>query len=162
MEPQKRGTPHFHLMIYGTGYISKDVLKDLWHDTTGETSEDHRSLGAWIEACNDEEKVGRYLSKYITKPEGTDTERTEATTGPKAGWEKPGRYWGIWHRAAMPWGEWTAADELSYGRAIKIQAKLAEAFGLSDLGFIPYQLTFYDDQPEEWAEDPEAKAEALG
>lgn len=95
MEPQNRGTVHFHLLVYGVEYLPVRQVCRMWHAVTDEDTEAHRKAGVDLEAfVNEDGKIQSYLAKYMTK----DLDQ--------AGWEDPGRWWGVRDRNALPWAGW--------------------------------------------------------
>jgi hypothetical protein len=90
LEPQKRGAPHFHLIIYGCTPRLDWVVRT-WHKIAGFGSEKHLrwhlgELGngnrPCVERASSWRRVGAYLSKYFSKP----------VHGPE--WIEFGRAWG--------------------------------------------------------------------
>ena len=103
LEPQKRGAPHYHLLVWGVSYKelrqwvpqawyevvgSSDIKHLLWHygvlghGNTHCVSEVHSWRGVWS-----------YASKYLGKT--CDIE----------GWKTPGRFWGVKNAKCIPWAE---------------------------------------------------------
>jgi hypothetical protein len=107
MEPQKRGVPHFHLIVIGARFIPVQWLSELWHDVTAETSDEHRKSGVDLEPVwgNEDGKLQAYLSEYLS-------EESEGAW-PEAGgedWRTPGRFWGVLGRKNLPvapWADWS-------------------------------------------------------
>lgn len=87
LEPQKRGAPHFHLLVFGIPYLDKDWLSQAWYECVGSGIENHLRAGTKIERVRSWNGVNAYASKYLGKvPEGVD-------------WpEGVGRWWGISNR----------------------------------------------------------------
>ncbi len=54
--------PHLHLIVEGE-YFPQKELSQLWQHITGD------SPIVYIQAVHDSEKMGRYISKYVTKPD---------------------------------------------------------------------------------------------
>lgn len=103
MEPQRRGYPHFHLLIYGVSFIPIHWLVECWHDVTAETSAKHRVSGVDIErGVGRDGKLQVYLAKYFSK---THT-HWPGLPGPDTAWEHPGRVWGIIDKESIPWAAW--------------------------------------------------------
>jgi hypothetical protein len=105
MEPQKRGVPHFHVIVYGTRWLPVRWLTEAWHECTDETSDAHRKSGVdaeWVRGGQDG-KLMAYLSKYMSKEmDGWPDVAGEA-------WNHPGRFWGVLSRSCLPvapWGGW--------------------------------------------------------
>lgn len=131
MEPQKRGTVHFHLMIYNTAWIRAGFVSRLWHTCTDETTTAHERSGVdveWIDP-NADGKVQAYLAKYMGK------------TVPEDGWENPGRWWGILSRSNLPVAEWSGHAELLYHEAAYLIRTLLDDWGVDTNGFLPPRLT---------------------
>ena len=89
LEYQERGVPHLHFLIWGIQFEHKEWFKACWHRITGETSDDHEEMGAWVERMPKESKLSSYVSKYMAK-DGTDPD----------GWQ--GRTWGVRNRKHLP------------------------------------------------------------
>lgn len=91
LEPQKRGAPHFHLLVFGA---SPDVrwVASTWNAIAAAGQPLHLSwhlgqLGRGNRPCVEQAsswgRVNAYLSKYMTKLVGGDE------------WHEPGRFWGV-------------------------------------------------------------------
>lgn len=106
LEPQERGAPHYHLLIWG---VSEDEIKMwvpyAWHDIARDDKDDvyhllfHLGLLEKSKPCVSQvysfRGVWFYASKYLGK------------TFEVAGWdgEYPGRYWGYINKDKLPLGE---------------------------------------------------------
>jgi len=134
MEPQERGTVHFHLIVYGVDFIPVQWLSEQWHAVVGEQSEEHRKQGVDLEACvNDNGKVQAYMAKYMAKEEEGKQ------------WEDPGRFWGCLSRKNLPWASWSDAPiYLDESDALRLIDDLLDAWDV-DLpeGVVPNSLTVY-------------------
>lgn len=80
LELQKRGAPHYHLLLWG-GYLDKAWLSDAWHRAT--RSKANLLMGTRVEAIRSERGVMSYASKYMSKSSRDDCP------------EGIGRHWGI-------------------------------------------------------------------
>lgn len=104
LEPQKRGAPHYHLLIWGVNYI--DLLIHTvaaWHEIAGNGDENHREWHAGllnnkpcVSQVEKQQGVFWYASKYMSKP--------------IEGWENVGRFWGVFFRERLPQGELVALE----------------------------------------------------
>lgn len=136
MEPQKRGTPHFHLLIYGIRWVDAQWISALWHDCTDETSDEHERSGVDVEWIRCPEKTLAYLSKYMSK---TGEPWPEAA-GPE--WKHPGRFWGVLDRENLPvaaWADWSTyigADEAAW-----LIRTLLDEWEIDTGGALPPSLT---------------------
>lgn len=105
MEPQERGVPHFHMILYGTDFVPVQKLCRIWHESTSESSRQHLKAGVDVErAVNENGKVQGYLSKYMSK--------THEEWPGEAGFLYTGRWWGVRGRKALPVAEWTPVLDL--------------------------------------------------
>lgn len=100
LEPQKRGAPHFHLLIWGAAH--KELLSFVpasWCKVVGSDDPNHL---AWhkgelgnspcVQQIESQRGVFWYASKYMSKEVG-------------AMFSDWGRWWGVFHRDNLPLGE---------------------------------------------------------
>ncbi len=92
LEPQQRGAPHFHLVIFGVPWMDKDWLSQSWYDVVASGDEKHLRAGTRIENIRSWRGVMSYASKYTAK----------VIDELPPGWESVGRMWGIIGRKNMP------------------------------------------------------------
>lgn len=107
LEPQKRGTPHLHLLVYVPAGLDHERIRQSiarhWHAVADPDSAEHlrvmefvgrsqsakrrefyQPLGSWSQ-------VSGYAAKYCGKP-----------VDHREDWAFPGRFWGIVNRHALP------------------------------------------------------------
>ena len=100
LEPQKRGAPHFHLLIWGVSYSELLAFVPVaWCEVVGSDDPNHL---AWhkgelgnspcVQQIESQRGVFWYASKYMSKEVGTMF----------SDW---GRWWGVFHRDNLPLGE---------------------------------------------------------
>jgi hypothetical protein len=119
MEPQERGTVHFHLLVYNVPFIPAQQISAVWHDITPESSPQHRKAGVDIErgVHQNDGKLAAYLAKYMDKVVSAD-------------WEDPGRFWGIRNREALPLARWEKLCTLTRAKAQQIIYDLLDRWGV--------------------------------
>lgn len=99
-EFQRRGAPHFHLLLWGAGLSCLDIrqarrwLAVAWaelvaHPDPREFAK-HRKAGTGLEVCRS--KSFAYAVSYATKPHQKQVPDD---------FDRPGRWWGLW-RASVP------------------------------------------------------------
>ena len=98
LEPQKRGAPHFHLLIYrekGRPFVDKDWVAKAWHEVRGEWSDaDSLKAGTRIESLNSHRGAAFYCAKYCAKlPE-------DEVHDPR--WDRAKKLWGIFNKKCLP------------------------------------------------------------
>jgi len=135
LEPQKRGAPHLHLLIFNVPYIPHDIAARWWFEVVGSGDLDHLRAGVQVEACRTWEKAGYYMAKYMGK-EGTAAIEESYRAGYTAEqvalveglWEEPGRFWGVRHREHMPVREelWAMTSK-AYYQLRRVARNLAKA-----------------------------------
>lgn len=134
MEPQERGTPHFHLIVYGTQFIPAQTVSRLWHEVTDETDHRHRKAGVDVErAVNEDGKLTAYLGKYMAE---------EYDEWPAEDVVYTGRWWGVMGRKHLPRAPWDeAAVYIDQNEAKALIRSLLDEWGV-DLpnGVIPPSL----------------------
>ena len=105
LEPQKRGAPHFHLLVWGLGGWEMEILQivaEIWHNIAGYGDIKHlqfhlgllRDSKPCLSRCKNWKQVMGYVSKYLAK-----------TIEKNEDWENPGRFWGVLHKDCIPWAE---------------------------------------------------------
>lgn len=111
LEPQKRGAPHFHLLVWGLGGVPLEDLRlwisRIWYEVVNSADVKHLQAGTRVEKIRDWKGVMSYASKYLGKV-------IEAV-----GWDKPGRFWGVLGREFIPWAELIQAA-ISFPEAVKL------------------------------------------
>jgi hypothetical protein len=147
LEPQQRGAPHYHLLVWGVPFV--DLYRFTprsWYEVVG--SQDPLHL-AWHEGrlgrgnvhCVQEvmswRGVWAYASKYLGK------------TVDVAGWEAPGRFWGVKNRTAIPWAE-IEEVAITTPEAYKLLRLMRRYAGMKNRRWS--SLTIFCQSPEFWAE----------
>lgn len=115
LEPQRRGAPHYHLLLYNA-YLSKEWYKSAWHEAVqppSDYSEHHWDQGAKIETPRNAGHIRSYVAKYICKhasdgvyrvveceqdPEWIGDRRHLVGPVTSWNWSAPGRFWGVTNR----------------------------------------------------------------
>lgn len=97
LEPQERGAPHYHLLVYRADgrrpFLDAGWLAKTWNRVV-EGDDAHLSAGTRVEALRSHRGGAFYASKYCAKlDEGYDLGEE---------WELVGKHWGIMARANLP------------------------------------------------------------
>jgi hypothetical protein len=93
LEFQKRGAPHFHLLVWGSGYAPLLInVSRIWYETVGSGDERHLRAGSRVEMVKSWRGVMAYASKYLGKVELLPV-------------TDPGRFWGIMSADNLPWAD---------------------------------------------------------
>ena len=148
MEPQERGVPHFHLIVYGTRFIPAQKVSRLWHEVTEETDHRHRKSGVDVErSVNEDGKLTAYMGKYMAEC---------YDEWPSAhGCLYTGRWWGVRGRAHLPRAGWDDAKiHLDQHEARALIQQLLDEWGV-DLpdGVVPPSLCICTrGDPHDWIE----------
>jgi hypothetical protein len=91
LEPQRRGAPHFHLVVCGVPHIGKTWLSRSWYEVVGSGDERHLRAGTQVEAVQSHRGVISYAAKYATK----------TAEAPEAWDAGVGRWWGTFGRQQL-------------------------------------------------------------
>lgn len=94
-EFQKRGAPHFHLLVFGVDFIGCNVLAYEWYKIIGSEQLSHLMAGVQVKACKTWRHATGYVSKYMGKVE-------EFNDSGVAIHSRPGRLWGVWRSELLP------------------------------------------------------------
>jgi len=117
LEPQKRGSWHFHLLVWGLPYYPKsDLLKD-WREVTGQGT----ITQCDIQLVENAKKARSYVAKYIAKPLPVVSLKVVSLllagipmhsllsyldyATNLAEISSPGRFWGIENRKLIHWAQ---------------------------------------------------------
>jgi hypothetical protein len=92
LEPQDRGAPHFHLMVWGVPFMPAEWLAKVWYEIVGSGDPRHLKAGTSVERARSFKGVmcyagKKYLGKEVQLPRG---------------WGKVGRFWGVLGRKSLP------------------------------------------------------------
>lgn len=117
LEPQRRGAPHFHLLVWGVGVKElRGFVPTAWFEIAGGGDELHL---LWHEGklknrhctqkVNSFNGVWAYASKYLGK------------TFEVAGWDSKavGRFWAVVARENIPFGEYRQSN-ITRGKAVQV------------------------------------------
>lgn len=88
LEFQKRGAPHFHLLVFGVERVDAAWLSQAWYEIVGSGDEKHLKAGTQVQAVRDFRGVLAYASKYIGKASEDAIDC--------------GRIWGVIGREVLP------------------------------------------------------------
>ncbi len=91
LEFQKRGAPHYHLLVWGVSYI--DLLRfvpEAWYQVVGSGDVRHFNAGTRVEQVRSWRGVMAYASKYLAKLESVP-------------YDAVGRFWGV--KGNIPWAD---------------------------------------------------------
>lgn len=124
LEFQKRGAPHFHLIVFGVGFVGKDIVKQMWGDIIG-----YPDVFTRVEAVGSSRRhLMAYVSKYVAKVVAANPQPGSEGGGGAAasdgfnqgaylaadGWINPktgelectvGRWWGVFNAEDLPFAE---------------------------------------------------------
>lgn len=90
LEYQKRGAPHFHLMVFDPPFIPVQDWCAVWDDARRCPQEERHGNSLDLKVDNKalpSRALGKYVGKYISKPDRGETEELHRNTG---------RIWGKW------------------------------------------------------------------
>lgn len=96
LEPQRRGAPHFHLLVMMQASFSLDAVRAwwsrVWFEVVASQDEAHFRAGTQVQRIRSWNGVTSYAAKYL----GKSVEALEDVPG----WDRPGRWWGQ-HRCEL-------------------------------------------------------------
>lgn len=118
LEPQKRGAPHFHLLVYGVS-LDADLAgwwRDAWYTVVGSGDERHLVHGVELEAIRSARGVRSYVSKYIAKKQVA----LAAEVDDEIDWSLVGRWWGVRYGKNLPFSQVMQVASLSYIESVRV------------------------------------------
>jgi len=98
LEPQKRGAPHYHLLMFNVPHLPHEVLARRWWEVVGSGDVDHLAAGTSVEGCRSWHGAAYYVSKYLGKESALEV---LSLATPQL-WQHPGRWWGVRNRKNVP------------------------------------------------------------
>lgn len=90
IEPQKRGAPHFHVLIWAAN-LTNDWVSRSWWEVVGSGEESHLKAGTNLQRVRTVRGSVWYCAKYVAKVQDVCD-----------GWERIGRWWGVQGRSNVP------------------------------------------------------------
>lgn len=104
LEPQKRGAPHFHLLLWGVDYWDlKRYVGETWYQVVGSGDNRHLRAGTRVEQIREPGGIMFYASKYLGKVVQVPEEYKKL-------WKHVGRWWGVINRRALQFVEPVTCD----------------------------------------------------
>lgn len=102
IEPQKRGAPHFHLILFNFPYTPWEDIQRWWTEICDYYVDDH-DAGINIKWLWNPRQVMAYVSKYIAKLPYQDPWDPASGVLGNSTYLHVGRWWGVHNRACLPW-----------------------------------------------------------
>lgn len=116
LEFQRRGAPHFHVMLFDVPFVDKLVIQRMWSEIVlGYFPDDYKKRPfTRVEKIRSHRKLVNYISKYVAKVSeaggfnigaylAADGRFIHPVTGEIMG--KLGRWWGYWNKRLLPFAE---------------------------------------------------------
>lgn len=81
LEFQKRGAPHYHILLSGGDFIDRYDLSERWYTIVGSNDKKHMESGTRIERGRSERGLHRYAVKYAAKLRQKTVPKTFVSVG---------------------------------------------------------------------------------
>lgn len=96
LEFQRRGAPHFHLIVFGIPFMPPGWLARAWYEVVGSGDPRHAAAGTEVRRVRNFRRAVAYAAKYLAKTgdRGGD--------GGVSAIEGLGRIWGVVGRGCLP------------------------------------------------------------
>ena len=69
LEPQRRGAPHYHLLVFGLAVLAKEWLSRTWFEVVGSGDQRHLRAGTQVQRVESWRRVIGYAAKYLANRE---------------------------------------------------------------------------------------------
>jgi hypothetical protein len=139
LEPQSRGAPHFHLLVWGIPkYGLNEYISMMWYEAVGSGDPKHLRAGTQVQRIRSWRGVTYYVSKYMAKVEELPP-----------GWDFPGRYWGVSYRENIPWSR-VEVFEVFQGQIILAMRYMRRYAGIKSRDYS--SLSIFVNNPQRWKE----------
>lgn len=111
MEYQKRGAPHFHLIMFNTPWLKKEWIAQSWGDVVGELNP-FTQIRRVYNGRGMMSYAAKYCAKLASAPPGfnNDSYLTALPNLQSVACDSPGRVWGVYNKAALPFADVVACD----------------------------------------------------
>lgn len=121
LEPQKRGAPHFHLLVVGAPFIDREWLSQSWYEVVGSRDARHLAAGTQVAMARSHRGVVAYAAKYVAKYEALPADWSEGV----------GRWWGVFNRAGLgiEWLHAPLSQPMFYAVVRQLRALVAHRGG---------------------------------
>jgi hypothetical protein len=115
LEPQRRGAPHFHLLVVGVPFIAKAWLSRSWYEVVKSGDARHLAAGTQVQLARSHRGVVSYAAKYTAKRQDLPPDWQEGV----------GRFWGVSARPnlGIVW-RWAPLTEGQYWAACRIMRRV--------------------------------------
>lgn len=115
LEPQKRGAPHYHVLLWTTAsYLElRGWCATTWYYIVGTNDEKHLRAGTRVEKIRSPRGVMAYAGKYVAKT----SENLDLDPEIIAMWDDAGRWWGVFGRDNIPWAP-EIVENLDYKQVV--------------------------------------------
>lgn len=145
LEPQKRGAPHFHMLVWGFTGFDMAILQNVvetWFSIVGEgdwkVREFHYGLYSGSKPCISRCKSWRAVMGYVSKYMGKTVDCE--------GWDSPGRFWGVVHDDCIPWANLIRV-RINYRQSVQLMRYIRRRCGLQRTG---QSMMGFVDNPDRW------------
>lgn len=117
LEFQKRGAPHYHLLVWGVEwYKLLDFVPSAWYKVVKSGDIRHLLAGTQVQRVRSWRGVMAYASKYLGKLGSVPS-------------DAPGRFWGVMAGECIPWAQ-MIETALSDRQAVKLLRILRRLMGI--------------------------------
>lgn len=168
LEFQRRGAPHFHLILFNLPFMEKELLSQWWGEIVGiqfwdAANNPIRPPFTRIEMITSHAMASRYVAKYVAKADGSDGGFNVASyltvegdfihpvTGETEG--SIGRWWGVFNAVALPFAD--AVEIIVNGCGRRAVDALRRALAATRWRVDPesrYGFFLFEDNPYLWAD----------
>lgn len=157
LEPQKRGAPHFHLLIYGVEMSPEFSawVGDSWYRAVASGDPKHLQWGSNVQRVRSQRGVKFYVGKYIAKrqnePDPTSSETSSASFG-DVDWSQVGRWWGIRSGSNLPFSDVIRAsglDGVGTQRVVRVMRGFLRSRS-QRISSVLKSITMFTDAPLQW------------
>lgn len=158
LEPQKRGAPHYHLLVYGvvSGGEFIEWCHKAWYESVKSGDLRHLAHGVHVEALRSPRGVRSYVSKYIAKKQTLQPDFSKGVQqdgSEVVDWNQVGRWWGVRYQHNLPKSEVFGGGALSgveSHRLLRAMRRYLGSKGVQVSGVLR-SLTMFVESPKQWA-----------
>lgn len=126
LEPQRRGAPHFHVLLYGVPLSgqAREWVRKAWYECVASGDPKHYRHGTDMRKCDNSRAVRSYVGKYLAKTQAAPQQTDEHGEVQSVDWSRVGRWWGVRYGENLPLSRVVANAGITFSQSARLMRYL--------------------------------------